>query len=135
MLFVDLSFFRLVAHVRARVASLQTVVVLTDREHMPLSDLPNLLCYEELLALQPGATLLLYAARGRLLLLGGRLVQTGCMLLQNWACAATSFAQPHTKPCISTNYDLAPYAMSQPIYSLSTHLPVPQYLTSVLGIP
>eukprot|EP00961_Rhodomonas_salina_P205959 2779905-Rhodomonas_salina.4 len=100
---------------------------------MPLSDLPNLLCYEELLALQPGATLLLYAARGRLLLLGGRLVQTGCMLLQNWACAATSFAQPHTKPCISTNYDLAPYAMSQPIYSLSTHLPVPQSGCTALG--
>jgi fatty-acyl-CoA synthase len=49
VLFVDCAFVPLVEAVFPRLTTLQHVVVLTDREHMPQSSLP-LICYEELIA-------------------------------------------------------------------------------------
>jgi 3-(methylthio)propionyl---CoA ligase len=54
LLFTDLSFVPLVAELRPRLGPVRQVVVLTDRQHMPASDLPDALCYEELLAEQSG---------------------------------------------------------------------------------
>ena len=48
-LFVDLTFLPLIEALKDKLPSLEGVVVLTDREHMPESDL-ELLCYEELIA-------------------------------------------------------------------------------------
>jgi 3-(methylthio)propionyl---CoA ligase len=52
LLFTDLSFVPLVTELRPRLGPVRQVVVLTDRQHMPASDLPAALCYEELLAEQ-----------------------------------------------------------------------------------
>ncbi len=49
ILFFDLTFLPLVEAVVDRVQC-KTFVALTDRAHMPVTKLPNLLCYEELLA-------------------------------------------------------------------------------------
>src|SRR4051812_14955690 len=54
LLFTDLSFVPLVAELRPRFGPVREIVVLTDRQHMPASDLPDALCYEELLAEQSG---------------------------------------------------------------------------------
>ncbi|MGM0564273.1 MAG: long-chain-fatty-acid--CoA ligase [Pseudomonadota bacterium] len=48
-LFVDLTFMPLVEALKDKLPSLEGVVVMTDREHMPESEL-ELLCYEELIA-------------------------------------------------------------------------------------
>ncbi len=54
ILFFDLSFLPLVEAIAHRVTTIKAFVALTDRAHMPAaSKLPNLLCYEELLELQP----------------------------------------------------------------------------------
>jgi fatty-acyl-CoA synthase len=51
ILFFDLSFLPLVEAVAARVKTVKAFVLMTDRAHMPAaSSVPNLLCYEELIA-------------------------------------------------------------------------------------
>lgn len=47
MLFVDLTFVPIVEALIDKLASLETVVILTDREHMPETKLKNAVCYEE----------------------------------------------------------------------------------------
>lgn len=54
-LFVDLTFLPLVEAVWEKLETVRHVVVMTDRAHMPESPIPDLLCYEELLADQDGA--------------------------------------------------------------------------------
>src|SRR6187402_3057641 len=50
VLFFDLSFLPLIEAIAGRVKTIKTFVALTDRAHMPAScQLPNLLCYEELI--------------------------------------------------------------------------------------
>ncbi|TFF25221.1 long-chain-fatty-acid--CoA ligase [Jiella endophytica] len=46
LLFVDLTFLPLVEALAAKVPSLKKVVVLTDAEHMPETELPNAVAYE-----------------------------------------------------------------------------------------
>ena len=51
VLFIDLTFLPLVEKLRPQLKSVKTVVLLTDREHMPASSaIPDLRCYEELVA-------------------------------------------------------------------------------------
>lgn len=50
LLFVDLTFLPLVEATIDRLNSVEAVVVMTDRAHMPETGLPNALCYEDLLA-------------------------------------------------------------------------------------
>jgi acyl-CoA synthetase (AMP-forming)/AMP-acid ligase II len=51
ILFFDLTFLPLVEAVASRVKTIKAFVLMTDREHMPAaSKVPNLLCYEELIA-------------------------------------------------------------------------------------
>ena len=54
LLFFDPGFLPLVEKLAARAPGITGYVVLTDRAHMPASSLPDLLCYEELLAGQSG---------------------------------------------------------------------------------
>ena len=50
-LFFDLTFLPLVEAIAHRVKTIKTFVAMTDRAHMPAdSKIPNLLCYEELVA-------------------------------------------------------------------------------------
>ena len=56
MLFVELSFLDLLEQIADRLGTVETVVVLTDRAHMPAnSRLPGLRCYEDLLAAEDEA--------------------------------------------------------------------------------
>lgn len=55
ILFVDALVLPLVEALKEHLPKLETVVVLTDRAHMPDSKLPGLLCYEELLAAESDA--------------------------------------------------------------------------------
>ncbi|RUO18742.1 long-chain fatty acid--CoA ligase [Aliidiomarina iranensis] len=48
--FVDLGFVAMLEEIQGQLPTVKGFIVLTDREHMPESSLPNLLCYEELLA-------------------------------------------------------------------------------------
>jgi acyl-CoA synthetase (AMP-forming)/AMP-acid ligase II len=48
----DLSFVGLVEALLPRLNTVRAFVLMTDREHMPSSSIPGLLCYEELLAAQ-----------------------------------------------------------------------------------
>ncbi len=50
VLFVDLSFLPLVEGLHKELKSVEAIVVMTDRAHMPKTTMPNVLCYEELLA-------------------------------------------------------------------------------------
>ena len=50
VLFVDLTFVELVERIADQLTTVEHVVVMTDEEHMPASALPNVLCYETLLA-------------------------------------------------------------------------------------
>jgi len=52
-LFVDTTFLPLVEGVIDRLPSVETVVVMTDRAHMPSTEIPGTLCYEELIEGQP----------------------------------------------------------------------------------
>ncbi|MBM3557848.1 MAG: long-chain-fatty-acid--CoA ligase, partial [Alphaproteobacteria bacterium] len=52
-LFVDLNLLPIVQAVRPQLKTVRHVVVMTDRAHMPAGE--GLLCYEDLLAKQPGA--------------------------------------------------------------------------------
>ena len=50
MLFVDLTFVELVERIADQLTTVEQIVVMTDEEHMPATALPNVLCYETLLA-------------------------------------------------------------------------------------
>ena len=50
VLFIDLDFVPLVEKLLPELGAIEQFIILTDREHMPDSSLPNVLCYEELLA-------------------------------------------------------------------------------------
>ena len=53
VLFFDLSFLPLVEAAASRLGTVRAFVAMTDRAHMPASStVPNLLCYEDLLAVQ-----------------------------------------------------------------------------------
>ena len=55
VIFVDLNLLPVVEGVWERLETVKHVVVMTDRAHMPAaSKIPNLLCYEELIADKPG---------------------------------------------------------------------------------
>jgi fatty-acyl-CoA synthase len=55
-IFVDLNLLPIVEGVYSQLKTVKHVVVMTDRAHMPAaSKIPNLLCYEELLAGNPGS--------------------------------------------------------------------------------
>ena len=51
--FVDPSFVTLLAGIAARLPKVRGFIIMTDRAHMPATPLPNVLCYEELIANQP----------------------------------------------------------------------------------
>jgi fatty-acyl-CoA synthase len=56
VLFFDLSFLPLVEAAASRLRTVRAFVAMTDRDHMPAhSTVPNLLCYEDLLATQSDA--------------------------------------------------------------------------------
>ncbi len=50
LLFVDLTFVPLIEALAPNLNTLKGVVVMTDRAHMPSAKIPNMLCYEDLLA-------------------------------------------------------------------------------------
>ena len=50
LLFVDLTFVPLIEALTPSLKTLKGVVVMTDRAHMPSAKIPNMLCYEDLLA-------------------------------------------------------------------------------------
>jgi len=50
LVFLDLTFVPLVEKLAAEFKPVRHYVVMTDRAHMPQTSLPNLLCYEDLLA-------------------------------------------------------------------------------------
>jgi fatty-acyl-CoA synthase len=54
MLFVDLTFVPLAEQIVPKVPSLKTIVILTDRAHMPATTLENVVCYEEWLEAADG---------------------------------------------------------------------------------
>ncbi len=49
LLFIDLDFVPLVEKLMPRLGCVEKVIILTDRDHMPETSLPDVLCYEELL--------------------------------------------------------------------------------------
>lgn len=51
-IFLDLSFVGLLEGLHARLPGVEGYVIMTDPEHMPETDLPNVLCYETLIAAQ-----------------------------------------------------------------------------------
>ena len=53
LIFIDLTFVPMVATVCAKLDNPPTVVVLSDRAHLPADADPTLLCYEELIAAEP----------------------------------------------------------------------------------
>ncbi|MFN9280297.1 MAG: long-chain-fatty-acid--CoA ligase [Betaproteobacteria bacterium] len=55
VLFFDVGFAPLVATLAKQLNSVRHFVVMTDRDHMPAEAIPNLLCYEDLVAAQDGA--------------------------------------------------------------------------------
>ena len=52
-LFIDPMFVPLLEALADKLTTVKGYVVLTDSDHMPVTDLPNAQCYEELLALEP----------------------------------------------------------------------------------
>ena len=52
-LFFDLSFSALVEELAPRLKTVKAFIALCDRAHMPALDIPNLRCYEELIADEP----------------------------------------------------------------------------------
>ena len=52
-IFVDLSFLKLLESVAPNLPKVEGYVIMTDREHMPVTTLPNALCYEDLVAGRP----------------------------------------------------------------------------------
>ena len=55
ILFVDVLVLPLLEALSEHLAKVEIIVVLTEKTHMPESNLPNLLCYEELLEAQSDA--------------------------------------------------------------------------------
>ncbi|MDP6875299.1 MAG: 3-(methylthio)propionyl-CoA ligase [Alphaproteobacteria bacterium] len=55
VLFTELSFVPLLEGIAEQLESVEAIVIMTDREHMPETSLPNVQCYEELLAAQDGS--------------------------------------------------------------------------------
>ncbi|MBP2228700.1 fatty-acyl-CoA synthase [Azospirillum agricola] len=53
VLFTDLTFIPLLEGIADHLTGVRAIVVMTDAANMPRSSLPNLLCYEDLLAEQP----------------------------------------------------------------------------------
>ena len=53
-IFVDLTFVPILEGIKDELPNVKGFVVLTDKAHMPESSLPNLLCYEELVAGEDG---------------------------------------------------------------------------------
>ena len=51
-IFLDLSFVGLLEGLHARLPGVEGFVIMTDAEHMPETSLPNVLCYETLIAAQ-----------------------------------------------------------------------------------
>ena len=51
--FVDLTFVPLLEQLAPKLKTVKGYIVLTDRAHMPMSTLPNLICYEELISGKP----------------------------------------------------------------------------------
>jgi acyl-CoA synthetase (AMP-forming)/AMP-acid ligase II len=54
LLFLDLTFVPLAEKLAADLRPIEHYVVMTDRAHMPKTSLPNVLCYEELIAAEDG---------------------------------------------------------------------------------
>ena len=54
LLFVDLTFLPLIEAIAEHLKAIESIVVMTDADHMPESGLSNLLCYEDLLRAQEG---------------------------------------------------------------------------------
>ena len=52
-LFVDLTFVPLVESISDSLEGIKGIIVLTDKEHMPDTELKNVICYEELIADEP----------------------------------------------------------------------------------
>lgn len=50
LIFVDSSFIEVLEKLGPELKNVRAIIVMTDRAHMPETDLPNTLCYEELLA-------------------------------------------------------------------------------------
>ena len=50
VLFIDLSFVKNLEALLDNIPTVKTFIILTDREHMPKTTLPNALCYEEFIA-------------------------------------------------------------------------------------
>lgn len=55
VIFVDLTFIPILNALQAHLPKDLIYVAMTDRAHMPQTDLPNLLCYEELVEAEDGA--------------------------------------------------------------------------------
>ncbi len=55
VVFFDLSFAPLVARIAGTLTGIRAYVALCDRADLPVEPIPNLLCYEDLLAAQPAA--------------------------------------------------------------------------------
>lgn len=53
MVFVDLPFVSVLERLAPRLKGVEAFVVMTDAEHMPATNLPNVLCYETLIAGRP----------------------------------------------------------------------------------
>ncbi len=49
-IFIDLTFLPLVEAIKDSITNVKGFVIMTDKEHMPETSLPNVLCYEELMA-------------------------------------------------------------------------------------
>ena len=54
VLFTELTFVPLLEGIADQLDSVEAIVIMTDRANMPETSLPNVLCYEELLAAQDG---------------------------------------------------------------------------------
>lgn len=54
VLMLDLSFVPLVEALAPHLQTVKHYIIMTDRRHMPETSLPNALCYEELIADEPG---------------------------------------------------------------------------------
>ncbi|VAW05213.1 3-methylmercaptopropionyl-CoA ligase of DmdB2 type [hydrothermal vent metagenome] len=50
LLFIDLDFVPLVEKLLPQLGCVEKIIILTDRDHMPETSLPDVLCYEELLS-------------------------------------------------------------------------------------
>jgi len=55
LLFFDITFAPLVAQLAPQLTTVRAFIAMTDREHMPDIDVPNLLCFDELIGSQSAA--------------------------------------------------------------------------------